>query len=213
MQRVLIKATPLLDDWTAKPAVLIVPVGGAVIEVDNAAKFCAGVDAAAMQDFDMVQQNVSRLHFGGDGVRHSEVFPATRRHFIRPLIFPQMAAGNDPDAAIGDGRAVGIDVYVKNALGRRHRVSVPMPGNGGAIARQFKDQRLVAGNKVGADHTRQQIADKRAGQQPQRERIGVGMEIGQIIRDALRAAQTLFIRRAARPYLINQAGGLGLKMA
>ena len=129
MKCALIHFTPLRQELRLPPFVLLVPPGCPLIKIDNPAKCFACVDFTAVQDFGMVEQNITRFYLCWHRVFTFKIDFASVNNLLCFFNAPEMTFRNDPNASVINGRIIKIYVNVEDRVIFSDCVTVAMPSD------------------------------------------------------------------------------------
>ena len=161
MKGALIEFTPFSEESVLPPLILLVPAWGPLIEIDNSAECIARVDFTPVQDFGMVEQNITRFYLCWYCVFPLKIDFTAVDNLLRLFNSPKMAFGNDPDAPVINGRIIKVYVNVEDRMVFLNRIPIAVPPDGRSVFRQFENKGFIARYKIGADNSVQQIPNER----------------------------------------------------
>ena len=205
MKGALIHFAPLRQEFQLPPLITCVPSRCPLVEIDDSAKCIACVDFTAVQDLGMVEQNVTGFYLCWHCVFALEIGFTPVNNFLRLFNPPKVAFGDYPDTSVINGGVIYVYVNVEYRMVFADCVAIAVPSHGRSVFRQFKNKGFIARYKIGTDDPMEQIPDERMSEQSHGEFVGVGVQIGQIVRYPFWSAVTPFVCRSACQNLVNES--------
>ena len=205
MKRALIHFAALRQEFVLPPLIPLIPPRCPLIEVDNPTECVACVDFTAVQDFGMMEQNITGFYLcWALRLPVQKLTSPAVNNLLCLFNAPEMAFWDNPNTPVINGRIIKIYVNVKDRVIFFYRISISVPSDRRTVFRQFENKGFIAWDKIGADDSVQQITNRRMSKKPQREFIRMGVQIGQIVRDPFRSTVAPFICRSTCQNLVNK---------